>query len=241
MSRRLDRTRPYAQVHGLPGVAFEQDNLQFTQEGRLVGAPADEAPESDFRTGDASGAGKGGVAPISTLPKDALDEMMVLARSAPEGGSFLEVGVYKGGSAYRLLEEARRRKVPLYCFDTYDGIPYEEDGDLSLTGEFGDVSAADVINALGEGAVVDECVGIFPASMPESVERIAFAHLDMTQRRAYREALPVILAKMLPGGIILMEDYGQVPEVTEDIDALLGQDRIVRTNAGRGMYVVPKA
>jgi hypothetical protein len=55
MSQLLDRSRPFAEVHGVSDVRYEQDNLCFDYQGRLMvtGEPeaqkAQEAPRKRGR------------------------------------------------------------------------------------------------------------------------------------------------------------------------------------------------
>lgn len=52
---RLDRSRPYGQIYGLPpvaGAAWEQDGLYFRYDGALIGDPPADAPTQPTATDD---------------------------------------------------------------------------------------------------------------------------------------------------------------------------------------------
>jgi hypothetical protein len=75
--------------------------------------------------------------PISVIGPRALDDLRAAASEAPPG-DFVEVGVYKGGSAAVLAEVARARGRRLFLFDTFSGMPHSEQGvDHHVVGDFG--------------------------------------------------------------------------------------------------------
>ena len=58
----------------------------------------------------------------SLLSPEQLEDLAQLARSAP-AGAFVEVGVYRGGSARVLCDIAQEQGRTLYLFDTFAGHP----------------------------------------------------------------------------------------------------------------------
>jgi len=58
----------------------------------------------------------------SILDEEA-DQLYGEALQVPEGGSIVEIGSYKGSSAYALALGAEGRNVKVYCIDTWMGSP----------------------------------------------------------------------------------------------------------------------
>lgn len=65
MARRLDHSRPYGHVHGLPGVAFAQDGRYFHGNGDEV--PDPDAPAADMPVPVASISDPGSLTTVSAL------------------------------------------------------------------------------------------------------------------------------------------------------------------------------
>lgn len=140
--------------------------------------------------------------PESVVNGQVLEEMARMASCTP-AGCFVEVGVYKGGSASYLYEVAEAQGRTLFLFDTFTGIPYSDEGDSHVVGDFG-ATNADEVAALFPRAIVT--AGIFPQSCEIVLPRVAFAHLDCDQYRAVRESAEFLSPLMVPGGVIWMDD-----------------------------------
>jgi O-methyltransferase len=117
-------------------------------------------------------------------------------------GAFVEVGVYKGGTAFFLSELAESQGRPLYLYDTFEGMPYSDAIDRHKVGELGDTSLGAVQARIKHGTLVK---GIFPQSAVE-MGPIAFVHLDCDQYRAYKESLEYFSTRMVSGGVIWCDD-----------------------------------
>lgn len=140
--------------------------------------------------------------PESLIDEGSLGRTAELARRAPLG-CFVEVGVYKGGSAWFLAEVARERGNALHLFDTFTGIPFEGPNDGNRAGEFADTSA-DAVRAAIPDAVVH--VGIFPATLPADLHGVAFVHCDCDQFDSVRSVIDELWPRMVPGGIMVFDD-----------------------------------
>lgn len=147
-------------------------------------------------------------------------------------GEFWECGVYKGGTA-RLIADVIRTGAPrpFHLFDTFAGFPAvtSEDGGRPQPGWFGGSNADDVrdfVNAdfatLHVGNVPDTFAGL-------ENSRIAFAYLDVDLYKPTFDALTFVLPRMVPGGIILVGDYGDKhwPGAKLAVDQLIEQKRIM--------------
>ena len=139
----------------------------------------------------------------SLVGREKLAVLARLAESTPQG-PFVEVGVYKGGSAQVLYEVSQRQKREIYLYDTFEGIPFQGEFDSHKTGDFADASYEEVSRSLPR-AVVQK--GVFPNLKSIVPAKIAFAHLDVDQEKSYRDCLSVIGPRMVVGGMILCDDY----------------------------------
>ncbi len=121
-------------------------------------------------------------------------------------GCFVEVGVYKGGTAWHLAKLAEDQNREIFLFDTFTGIPYKGLFDPVTPGTFSDTSADEVQKAIPYAKVVQ---GIFPQSA-QTIELpvVAFVHLDCDQYQSIKEAALFLSPKMVKGGIMWFDDYG---------------------------------
>lgn len=174
-------------------------------------------------------------APPSVVGTDALATMVAMARNTPPG-CFVEVGVYQGGSAWHLARVARERGCALHLFDTFTGIPHRgpEDEEHHV-GDFGDASLESV-----KAAVPDAIfhVGTFPESSDGwTPASIAFVHVDCDQYRGTKAAIDVLYLRLVEGGVMLFDDYGETSGCTKAVNQSFASDQIRRTPQGKA-YVV---
>jgi O-methyltransferase len=114
------------------------------------------------------------------------------------------------------MEIARRQARRLYLFDTFSGMPFSGRYDRHQVGEFGDTSLALVREILPEAIIVP---GVFPESAEGvGMERLAFVHVDADQYASIAAATRVFPPLMVPGGVIVFDDYGLLPGATYAID-----------------------
>lgn len=140
--------------------------------------------------------------PPSVISDAKLAGLAQLASSAPPG-CFVEVGVYRGGSAWRLAKVARDRRCALHLFDTFLGIPHAEHFDTHRVGDFGNTSAAMVRLAIPDAVFH---VGLFPVTLPPDLKSIAFVHCDCVQYYSVRAVIDELMPRMVPGGIMAFDD-----------------------------------
>jgi O-methyltransferase len=128
-------------------------------------------------------------------------------------GSFAECGVYKGGTALLLASLVPDQKRALYLFDTFKGIPPgtpEKDNRYLEGGEFWDTSIAGVSDLL---RWTNAAVNIVPGLIPETLVSaepafFSFVHIDVDIYAPAKEALKFFYQRLIPGGIIVLDDYG---------------------------------
>ena len=140
--------------------------------------------------------------PISHVPAAKIELFCAEAAACPPG-CFVEFGVYKGGSAFHLAKIAREQGRALYLFDTFCGMPFQDDGDCIAPGSFHETSVAEVRRWIPDAII---CAGVFPATLPADMPPIAFAHIDCDQQRSLRDAWRVLSPLMVRGGRMIFDD-----------------------------------
>lgn len=148
---------------------------------------------------------------LSLLGEYKIERLLEFAKRAPANGIFIEVGVYKGGSLLALAKAFPERQ--LVGFDTFEGMPAQYAGrdESHPVGDFADTSV-EAVRALFDAKQVTIIKGLFPDPAGDMIDDlgdyfIAFAHLDMDHWRGTLEALTFIWPRLLPGGVIVFDDY----------------------------------
>lgn len=139
---------------------------------------------------------------LTHVPKCNLLDMSELLVKTPKDGAIVELGVYKGGSAYFFSKVAEGRAILL--FDTFTGIPFRDAGDVFSVGDFGDTSAEAVQELIPEAKIYK---GVFPRTMPEDMPGISFAHIDCDQGQSCRDAIKYFWPHVMRGGVMAFDDY----------------------------------
>lgn len=134
-------------------------------------------------------------------------------------GEFWECGVYRGGSAKLVSEvlKAFGHDQILRLFDTFEGFKNitTDDGDFHAAkdGEMKywsnvDAAVADIQTFLNSNFVRVHA-GVVPDSLQQfDNSRIAYAYLDMDLYDATLGAMKFVLPRMVPGGVIVIDDCG---------------------------------
>jgi O-methyltransferase len=163
----------------------------------------------------------------SVIAPHHLEELVDAARSAPPG-DFVEVGVYRGGSAVLLAEVARATGRRLFLFDTFTGIPFRDAVDRHEVGDFSDTSLEMVREAVPDATF---CVGVFPDTMPDDIGPIALAHVDCDQYRSVHDCCAHLGPRMAPGGVMVFDDPNVLDGASQAVRESFSADRI-ETSAG---------
>jgi len=150
----------------------------------------------------------------------------ILANRIP--GDFVECGVWKGGSvmlaelAFRELEEART----FWLFDTFAGMTTHGEHDCAVAGVGPEHFEGDVLAVSKERVIENlaavcgpqfyaECrfmVGdVRDTLSPYAVKppQIALLHLDTDWYESTKVELEVLYPLVVPGGVVIADDYGQ--------------------------------
>lgn len=121
-------------------------------------------------------------------------------------GDLAELGVYRGGVA-RVIAHFMRPGSRLHLFDTFEGIP--EDDAAPGGHRKGDFATSfEEVQELLAGLPVTFYRGWFPGPLPPEGTRFRFAHVDMDTYQSTLAALDYLIPRMVPGGILLFDDYG---------------------------------
>lgn len=163
-----------------------------------------------------------------------LTDMLDYASRAPTG-CFVELGVYRGGSANLLYELCERQNRGLHLFDTFSGMPYQGVDDHHKTGDFADCYLDEIKKALPKAHFH---VGIFPETLPVDLKDIAFIHFDMDQYQAAKDVKAHLWERMVPGGILFIDDFEHLPPVGRAFREDFG-DLPVRTMSSQFVIVKP--
>jgi O-methyltransferase len=133
-------------------------------------------------------------------------------------GDFLEVGVWRGGSAAliatRLRESNTKARRVILC-DTFTGVALAGANDASYAGgEHADTSVATVealFQRCGLPAPTIE-VGIFPQDTASRIDSACFSlvHVDVDVYESALLAAESVWPRLSTGGVVVFDDYGFV-------------------------------
>jgi predicted O-methyltransferase YrrM len=143
-----------------------------------------------------------------------------------------ECGVYRGASLFQLASHLRDRPDgELYALDTFEGLKEfrAEDGTAHAPGEFA-ASLTEVQAGLAEFERIHYercCFPEMPPSLPQS--GFTFVHIDMDLYAPIAAAFRMFLPRMMPGGILVFDDYGYVrdfPGARRAVDEVCAENRL---------------
>ena len=161
-------------------------------------------------------------------------------------GDFVECGVFRGFSPAVLAKHLDFGKLPRqwYLYDTFEGIPEDQQNVGSISPEVYDDPAlyAKVCERFAEYPNIRVVKGRVPEVLAdESPERVALLHIDMNSAVAEVGALEVLFPRVVPGGIVVLDDYGwmyyQEQTIAEDeFFGALGY-RVLELPTGQGLVL----
>jgi O-methyltransferase len=138
-------------------------------------------------------------------------ELWLLAKQMDRlSGSFIEVGVWKGGTGC-LLASATSKPV-LLC-DTFRGVVKAGPHDTYYKGgEHSDATEEEVRSLASQLGVSDRIKvlrGVFPEDTGLSVkESLALCHIDVDVYESARDVYNKIWPLIVRGGVVVFDDYG---------------------------------
>ncbi len=161
--------------------------------------------------------------PESLVPGGNILEMLDIALDTPPG-IWVEVGVYRGGTAYRLY--LARGDRDLYLYDTFIGIPECTKGvDDHLVGDFGEVDFEAIKAMMPEAKIFK---GVFPDTLVKPLPPVAFAHIDCDNYQSIRACIEHLSPFMVDGGAMYFDDYNALKGATRAVDGMAPQREVLK-------------
>ena len=161
-------------------------------------------------------------------------------------GDYVEIGVYKGGSALTALNYMKYSgiKKKSYFLDTFDGFDYEEAIKSSETHWeknnehhklWGPEKTIEIINNLLKNQCPNQDFeliqnNICNQQLPSSIKKIAVANVDVDLYDASIIAFNKVAEKIVKGGIIIAEDPPATPAL---IGAYYAMEKFLKTDMGK--------
>ena len=167
-------------------------------------------------------------------------------------GSFIEVGVWRGGTGALIASAAKQRGIaaPIYLCDTFRGVVKAGIHDSAYKGgEHADTSIPTVEALMKSLGLTNYRIveGIFPDAtshlIPEN-ERFRLCHIDVDVYDSARDIVDWVWSRLVPGGLIVYDDYGfeMCPGITRLVDEQMGlSDRMIFHNLNGHAVVIKLA
>jgi O-methyltransferase len=147
-------------------------------------------------------------------------------------GDVVECGCARGGSAalmalsLRQFGSARR----IWLFDTFEGLPAPSSQDPDF--EIADLFTGTCVGTLGEVrglfdrlSVADDVTfvkGLFQETLPANpIRQIAVLHIDGDWYESVKVCLESLYDKVVPGGVIQLDDYGYWEGARKAVDEFM--------------------
>jgi hypothetical protein len=163
------------------------------------------------------------------------ESMLRLAADTPPG-HFVELGVYRGGTATRLAALAMAQGRECHLFDTFRGVPEATPSlDITPIGQFADTDL-EIVRRLIPTAIIHP--GVFPGTMPVGLDFIAFVHVDFEQHLSNLAAIDRLYPLLVKGGIMLFDDYNVTPGARKAVTDRFG-GVVRRTREGKAYVIRP--
>ncbi len=170
------------------------------------------------------------------------------ARQVDRTGDFIELGVFRGGSALLLASIIKQHHAStiLHLLDSWQGLPDLVGEDLGTAafvtkGQFSHSSEDAVRARLDKFQLLDVCKtyrGWIEDTLPEMQGPFSLVHLDLDLYKPTHFALSWLLPKMCDDGELVVDDYGnekirRFPGVEKAVsECLSGSDWMVAESAG---------
>jgi O-methyltransferase len=182
----------------------------------------------------------------TTLSSKKLDTLRTRLRDClaknPEG-DLIECGVFRGGSLVEIGRLAQKLTPSKKVFgaDTFEGHPFDDPEDLPpdsrlvhRKGLFAGNNYDRVSQMLADNGLENTTLlrGMVGDTLPSLADRkFCFAHLDMDLYVSTKQALEFIVPRLVPGGVIVFDDYGgfETPGVEKAVLELIPHARVERT------------
>lgn len=155
----------------------------------------------------------------------------VIERGTP--GDFIEAGAWRGGAtifmrAILKAHGARDRKV--WVADSFEGLPPPDPAKFPADAgskfhelDFLAVSVDNVKRNFERYDLLDDQVrflkGWFKDTLPDApIEKLAILRIDADMYQSTTEALQYLYPKLSPGGWVIVDDYGCIPQCAKAVE-----------------------
>jgi O-methyltransferase len=170
-------------------------------------------------------------------------------------GDFVECGVFEGFMSSTLAEYLDFGKCgkTFYLYDTFEGFSpkYSSPADFGVHHEFFAFAQsvygrpglhASVVERFKQYPNIKVIRGVVPdVLLQESPAKIAYCHIDLNSPAAEVGALNVLFDRIVPGGIVIFDDYGwrefAKQKDAEDVFAAERGYTILELPTGQGMLI----
>ena len=169
-----------------------------------------------------------------------IEECLDRVREENIPGDLAECGVWRGGAAifmrgYLAAYDMRDRVV--WAADSFEGIPVPSHAE-DLGYDFSKsvvpilaISLEDVQELFARYGLLDDQVlflkGWFSETLPSApIQSLALLRLDGDLYESTRDALRALYDKVVPGGFVIVDDYGDFPPCRKAVDEFRGERAI---------------
>lgn len=167
-------------------------------------------------------------------------ELSLAALALTASGDFVETGLFTGGTASLMilvLQQFDKCDRKFWGYDSFEGLPPpapEDESKFGVIGKSGDYSFGyeRVVANLKNWKVWDDdkvilTKGYFNDTLPKTaVSEIAFLRLDGDLFESTWDALVNLYSKVVPGGLIYVDDYGSFPGCRRAVDSFRSEHHI---------------
>jgi len=197
------------------------------------------------------------IQPYTMLPIARLKALAALVRRAPATGDIVQCGVWNGGSAALMAQTVLPPRA-VWLFDSFQGLPAPGPKDGAKARHKFDYASPDWCKGSEEAvrevfAAIrwpEKLLHIIPGWLADTLPTvepgpIAVLHIDVDFYDATRVVLERFAALMVPGGFIIVDDYGHWEGARHACDEFLciplGPGRKLRLSGDPARYwIVPK-
>ncbi|WP_334163240.1 TylF/MycF/NovP-related O-methyltransferase [Phenylobacterium sp.] len=192
-----------------------------------------------------------GLIPIAGLHWNLATVLWAVKRAERLDGDLMELGVFRGHTTLFTADYVGFADWPRkwFLYDTFEGVP-----DDQLDEGWGDRNERAYKNTFSYEEVAERFrpfpnIVITRGRVPEILdevcpERIAFLHMDLNNSQAEIAALERLYDRIVPGGVIVFDDYGWAAARTQyEAERAWFAERgleILLLPTGQGLFVKPE-
>lgn len=162
----------------------------------------------------------------------------------PAPGCAAEFGVFQGGGIKAIAERCPNTRC--YGFDTFTGLPEAMHRPGEIHPRMFEDTSIEAVRAEMPGNVI-LVEGMFPDSIHRvplgfgyyDVLRFFFVHLDFDYYLSTKAAIEYLVPRMLPGGLIVFDDYNKVGLEGVSQAIVEARLRVVQTHKHQAYWTAP--